>query len=49
MAIFVVYCYTDDTKRTFTEEIHTTSEFTAQMVCAELVAKGKDAWVEQVQ
>ena len=32
-----------------TEEIHTTSEVTAQMVCAELVAKGREAWVEQVQ
>lgn len=49
MAIFVVYYYTDRARRIFTDALHTTSEVTAQMACAELVAKGKDAWVEQVQ
>ena len=49
--MFVVYYYTEEKifgERIFTEELITTSEVTAQMACAELIAEGKDAWVEAI-
>ena len=49
--MYAVYYYTDEKlfgERVFTREMVTTSLFTARMVLADLVAEGKEAWIEEV-
>lgn len=48
MAVFEVYYRVEGTNHVIGELV-TTSITTAQMVCADLVAEGKEAWVEQIQ